>query len=259
GKLRDRNAKESWALLEDLALYDNESWNDPRDFAKLVKAIALPQDVPSTSDRRLIELENKVQRLMEAHLALTQPTQVKKNHYLMSSERNNIKLAIRNEKSEVVCATCKQRLITANHDECVFKYVNGMNPSKKNQSANVSKSANQKKRKAIVKKSKKLGSKERLASPWPRKPRTCLRWLPTRRIFDLCGKINTSSNTESESDTSVCDNASDSNPLGTYKQRVSKFYFFSWQVYETLEVDYMYTSAGCSLSCPGIAYVHFSA
>ncbi|GJR62782.1 MAK10-like protein [Tanacetum coccineum] len=64
--------------LQDLALYDNESWNDPRDFAKPVKAIALPQDVPSTSDRRLIELENQVQRLMEAHLALTQPTQVNK-------------------------------------------------------------------------------------------------------------------------------------------------------------------------------------
>ncbi|GJS18961.1 hypothetical protein Tco_0413433 [Tanacetum coccineum] len=79
GKLRDRNAKESWALLEDLALYDNESWNDPRDFAKPVKAISLPQDVLSTSDRRLIELENQVQRLMEAHLALTQPTQVNKN------------------------------------------------------------------------------------------------------------------------------------------------------------------------------------
>ncbi|GJS34308.1 hypothetical protein Tco_0532690 [Tanacetum coccineum] len=78
GKLRDRNAKESWALLEDLALYDNESWNNPRDFAKPVKAIALPQDVPSTSDRRLIELENQVQRLMEAHLAPTQPTQVNK-------------------------------------------------------------------------------------------------------------------------------------------------------------------------------------
>ncbi|GKB72352.1 hypothetical protein Tco_0933764 [Tanacetum coccineum] len=42
GKLRDLNAEESWALLEDLALYDNESWNDPRDFAKPVKAIALP-------------------------------------------------------------------------------------------------------------------------------------------------------------------------------------------------------------------------
>nr|GFA31676.1 MAK10-like protein [Tanacetum cinerariifolium] len=73
GKLRDRNAKESWALLEDLALCDNKSWHDPRDFAKSVKAIALPQDVSSTSGRRLTELENQVQRLMEAHLALTQP------------------------------------------------------------------------------------------------------------------------------------------------------------------------------------------
>ncbi|GKD64693.1 hypothetical protein Tco_1306801 [Tanacetum coccineum] len=62
----------------DLALYDNESWNDPRDFAKTVKAITLPQDVPITSDRRRIELENQVQRLMEAHLTLTQPTQVNK-------------------------------------------------------------------------------------------------------------------------------------------------------------------------------------
>ncbi|GJX30585.1 MAK10-like protein [Tanacetum coccineum] len=78
GKLRDLNPEESWAILEDLALYDNESWNDPRDFAKPVKAIALPQDVPSTSDRRLIELETQVQRLMEAHLAPIQPTQVNK-------------------------------------------------------------------------------------------------------------------------------------------------------------------------------------
>nr|GEV58539.1 MAK10-like protein [Tanacetum cinerariifolium]GEY42248.1 MAK10-like protein [Tanacetum cinerariifolium] len=52
--------------------------NDPRDFTKPVKAIAFPQDVLSTSDRRLIKLENQVQRLMEAHLALTQPTQVNK-------------------------------------------------------------------------------------------------------------------------------------------------------------------------------------
>ncbi|GKD76710.1 MAK10-like protein [Tanacetum coccineum] len=48
------------------------------DFAKPVKAIALPQDVPSTSNHRLIELENQVQRLMEAHLAPIQPTQVNK-------------------------------------------------------------------------------------------------------------------------------------------------------------------------------------
>ncbi|GKB71073.1 MAK10-like protein [Tanacetum coccineum] len=73
GKLRERNAKESWVLLEDIALYDNESWNGPRDFAKPVKAISLPQDVPSTSDCHLIELENQVQRFMEALLAPKQP------------------------------------------------------------------------------------------------------------------------------------------------------------------------------------------
>ncbi|GJX19605.1 MAK10-like protein [Tanacetum coccineum] len=78
GMLRDQNAKTSWALLEDLALYDNESWNDPWDFAKLVKAITFPQDVPSTSDYRLIKLKNQVQRLMETHLAPMLPTQVNK-------------------------------------------------------------------------------------------------------------------------------------------------------------------------------------
>ncbi|GKA48239.1 hypothetical protein Tco_0741197 [Tanacetum coccineum] len=78
GKLHDKNTKESWALLEDLTLYDNKSWNDPRDFAKPVKAISLPQDVSSPSDCYLIELENQVQRLMEAHLAPKQPAQVNK-------------------------------------------------------------------------------------------------------------------------------------------------------------------------------------
>ncbi|GKB25130.1 MAK10-like protein [Tanacetum coccineum] len=59
-----QNAEESWALLEDLALYDNESWNDPRDFAKPVKAISLPQDVPrlvsnfmASQDARLSKFE----------------------------------------------------------------------------------------------------------------------------------------------------------------------------------------------------------
>nr|GEX18463.1 protein kinase-like domain, concanavalin A-like lectin/glucanase domain protein [Tanacetum cinerariifolium] len=44
----------------------------------MVKEISLHQYVPSTFDCRLIELENQVQRLMKAHLALTQPTQVNK-------------------------------------------------------------------------------------------------------------------------------------------------------------------------------------
>ncbi|GJW91423.1 retrovirus-related pol polyprotein from transposon TNT 1-94, partial [Tanacetum coccineum] len=41
GKLRDQNAKESWALLEDLALYYIESWNNPRDFVDMIRKINL--------------------------------------------------------------------------------------------------------------------------------------------------------------------------------------------------------------------------
>nr|GEY48541.1 hypothetical protein [Tanacetum cinerariifolium] len=65
-------------------------------------------------------------------------------------------------------------------------YVNGMKSRKKNQSANVSKSENQKKHKANVKKSKKSGSKESLASP--SKPRSFLsqkrRDLPRNTLLD---------------------------------------------------------------------------
>ncbi|GJV84913.1 MAK10-like protein [Tanacetum coccineum] len=48
------------------------------DFAKPVKAISLTQDVPHTSNHHLIELENQVQRLMEAHLAPRSSVQVNK-------------------------------------------------------------------------------------------------------------------------------------------------------------------------------------
>ncbi|GJS78190.1 MAK10-like protein [Tanacetum coccineum] len=51
---------------------------NPSDTLKLVKAISFPQDVPSTYDRRLIELENQVQCLMEAYLAPKLSVQVNK-------------------------------------------------------------------------------------------------------------------------------------------------------------------------------------
>ncbi|GJX89030.1 hypothetical protein Tco_0341044 [Tanacetum coccineum] len=71
-----------------------------------------------------------------------------KNKKHMSFECNNIKLAIRNDKSEIVCAMYKQCLITAHHDVCVLNYVNGMNSRSKKQKANVSNIVNQTKHKA---------------------------------------------------------------------------------------------------------------
>ncbi|GJW15856.1 integrase, catalytic region, zinc finger, CCHC-type containing protein [Tanacetum coccineum] len=134
-----------------------------------------------------------------------------KNQTHMSSGCNNIKLVIRNDKSKVIYAMCKQCLITANHDVCVLNYVNDMNSCADNQNANVSKVANPKIHKPKVKKSKKLGSKERLASSKPRKPRTYLRWPPTGRI-DYYGKIIEYSDFECKSDTYVYDDANASNP-----------------------------------------------
>ncbi|GKB87816.1 integrase, catalytic region, zinc finger, CCHC-type containing protein [Tanacetum coccineum] len=123
-----------------------------------------------------------------------------KNKKHMSSECNHVKLAIWNDKSEVVCAMCKQCLITANHDVCVLNYVNDMNSRGKKLKASVLNTENQKKQKPKVMKPKKVGSNKRLASPRPSKPRSCLRWPPTGRLFDLKGKIIASSKSKSQSD-----------------------------------------------------------
>ncbi|GJX62846.1 retrovirus-related pol polyprotein from transposon TNT 1-94 [Tanacetum coccineum] len=135
-----------------------------------------------------------------------------KNKKHMSSECNNVKLAIRNDKSKVVCAMCKKCLITANHDVCVLNYVNDMNSCGKKQKANVSNTENQKKQKPKDIKPKKIGSNERLASPNPSKPRYGLRWSPTGRIFDLKGKLIVNSESECQSNCSNGDNACTSNP-----------------------------------------------
>ncbi|GJY03638.1 hypothetical protein Tco_0369578 [Tanacetum coccineum] len=87
-----------------------------------------------------------------------------------------------------------------------------MNSRVDNKSANVTIRENQKKYKANAKNSKELGSKGSLASSRRSKPRTCLRWIPTGRIFAMCRKLTASSNTENKSEKSVCDNASTSNP-----------------------------------------------
>nr|GEZ04168.1 hypothetical protein [Tanacetum cinerariifolium] len=136
-----------------------------------------------------------------------------RNKKHMSSECNNIKLAIRTDKSEVIYAMCKQCLITPNHDVCVLNYANGMNSHDKKQKENVSNTKNLKKQKPKVMKPKKVGSNKRLASPKLSKRRSCLRWSPTGRFLDLKGKIFASSESESQSNCSNGDNAYTSNPL----------------------------------------------
>ncbi|GJT86795.1 retrovirus-related pol polyprotein from transposon TNT 1-94 [Tanacetum coccineum] len=129
--------------------------------------------------------KNKEVEVEEHHRNLL----LSKNKKHMSSECKHVKLDTRNDQSEVICAMCKQCLITANHDVCMLNYVNDMNSRGKKQKANVSNTENQKKQKPKVKKPKKVGSNERLASPKPSKPRFCLRWSPTGRFFDIKGKI----------------------------------------------------------------------
>nr|GFC56105.1 hypothetical protein [Tanacetum cinerariifolium] len=108
---------------------------------------------------------------------------------------------------------CKKCLISINHDVCLRNYVNGKTSRGKKQTANVSIKEKQKKRKPKVKKPKKVGFIERLATPKPNKPRSLLRWSPTGRMFDLNRKIIASSESESQSDCSKDDNACIYNPV----------------------------------------------
>ncbi|GJY52170.1 hypothetical protein Tco_0443017 [Tanacetum coccineum] len=48
GKLRNKNADKSWEIIENLALYDHEGWNDTKEFVKPVKAISTPQGTSKT-------------------------------------------------------------------------------------------------------------------------------------------------------------------------------------------------------------------
>nr|GEU66596.1 hypothetical protein [Tanacetum cinerariifolium]GEV81831.1 hypothetical protein [Tanacetum cinerariifolium] len=163
--------------------------------------------VPSVS--KSSQNKNKEVKVEEHHRKLL----LSKNKKHMSSECNNVKLATQNIKSKVVCAMCKQCLNSINPDVCLLNYENGMSSSGKNQTKNVLINENQKKQKPKVKKTKKVGSIEKLASPKPNKPRSFLRWSPTGRLFDLKGKIIASSESESQSDCFKGDNACTSNPL----------------------------------------------
>nr|GFA62231.1 hypothetical protein [Tanacetum cinerariifolium] len=97
--------------------------------------------------------------------------------------------------------------------------MNGKTSCGKQQKENVSIKEKQKKHQPKVKKTKKVGFIERLATPKPSKPRFFLRWSPTGRLFDLKGKIIKSSESESQSDCSNSDNACTSNTMEAKNKR----------------------------------------
>nr|GEV60787.1 hypothetical protein [Tanacetum cinerariifolium] len=66
--------------------------------------------------------KNKEVEVEEHHRKLL----LSRNKKHMSSKCNNVKLATHNVKSKVVCAICKQCLVSVNHDKCLLNYVNGM-------------------------------------------------------------------------------------------------------------------------------------
>nr|GFA97088.1 hypothetical protein [Tanacetum cinerariifolium] len=81
-------------------------------------------------------------------------------------------------------------------------YVNGKNSSGKKQKAKVSVKEIQMKYQPNVTKPKKVGTRESLATPKPKKSRLLLRWSPTGRLFNQKGKIVDSSDSESKFDCS---------------------------------------------------------
>ncbi|GKF39928.1 zinc finger, CCHC-type containing protein, partial [Tanacetum coccineum] len=65
GKLRNKNTDESWEIIENLALYDHEGWDETNDFVIPVKAISAPHGTLKTPDRRLLELEDQINFLLK--------------------------------------------------------------------------------------------------------------------------------------------------------------------------------------------------
>nr|GEY29407.1 integrase, catalytic region, zinc finger, CCHC-type, peptidase aspartic, catalytic [Tanacetum cinerariifolium]GEY45260.1 integrase, catalytic region, zinc finger, CCHC-type, peptidase aspartic, catalytic [Tanacetum cinerariifolium] len=125
---------------------------------------------------------------------------------------------------------------------CLLNYVNGMNSRGKKQKENVTINEHQKKQKPKVKKTKKVGSIERLASPKPSKPRSFLRWSPIRRLFDLKGKIIISSESESQSDCSKGDHAV-LLTLWNLQSNGFQILLFLWQV---IQICLWCVDSGCS-------------
>ncbi|GKD80614.1 zinc finger, CCHC-type containing protein [Tanacetum coccineum] len=74
GKICNKNPDESWEIIENLALYDHEGWNDAKEFVKPVKAISTPQPTSKTPKQRLLELEIQINFLLKGSQPTSRPS-----------------------------------------------------------------------------------------------------------------------------------------------------------------------------------------
>nr|GEZ00493.1 hypothetical protein [Tanacetum cinerariifolium] len=115
--------------------------------------------VPSAS--KSSRIKNKEIKVEEHHRNLLLS---KKNKH-SSSACNNSKFDSLDVITKVVCAMCKKCLISVNHDECLINYVNGKKSHGRKHKASVSKNETQQKNQPEIKKPKKVGTRESLATP----------------------------------------------------------------------------------------------
>nr|GEV68987.1 DNA damage-inducible protein 1-like [Tanacetum cinerariifolium] len=111
------------------------AWFFHRDFAKPVKEISLPQDVLSTSDHRLIELENQVQRLMEAHLVPRPYVQVNKiaSSCEICGGSHDTRYCMENPKQTFVCCSSSRTDEAGDQPQIKALTVNGIETPKSNE------------------------------------------------------------------------------------------------------------------------------
>nr|GFA05332.1 hypothetical protein [Tanacetum cinerariifolium] len=122
GKLHDRFL----GIIENLALYDHEGWNDTKEFVKPIKAISTPSSTSKTPDRRLFKLEDHINFLLKGsrptprssstHISQAYAEAVYSNPQLMTS-RAPEKVLIREEAKFPITKNVNSISLTRGEEE----------------------------------------------------------------------------------------------------------------------------------------------
>ncbi|GJU27958.1 zinc finger, CCHC-type containing protein [Tanacetum coccineum] len=108
GRLRNKNADEYWEIIENLALYDHEGWNDMKEFVKPVKAISTPQGILKMPNQRLLEFEDHINFLLKgSRLAPRSSTHIP--HAYAHAVHSNPRPQKHNEPSKLISFTFRER------------------------------------------------------------------------------------------------------------------------------------------------------